>query len=55
MSSCYLFTANLITLLPDSLQNSTHSIDQTEKAAAGEAGVRAGGGQDQKGSVYVCG
>lgn len=39
----------------DSLQNSTHSIDQTEKAAAGEAGVRAGGGQDQKGSVYVCG
>ncbi|CAI5674872.1 unnamed protein product [Oreochromis niloticus] len=30
------------------LQNSTHSIDQTEKAATGEAGVRAGGGQDQK-------
>lgn len=39
----------------NSLQNSTHSIDQTEKAATGEAGVRAGGGQDQKGSVYVWG
>lgn len=34
-------------------QDSTNPVQQTETAAAGEAGVRSGGGQDQKGNVNV--
>lgn len=37
----------------NSLQDPTNSVRQTEKAAAGETGVRSGGGQDQKGIVNV--
>lgn len=35
----------------NSTQDSANSVRQTEKAAAGEAGVCSGSGQDQKGSV----
>ena len=37
----------------NSLQDSTNPVRQTEEAAAGEAGVCSGGGQEQKGIVNV--
>lgn len=52
-SSCML-TTNLIRFPSIVLQDSTNSFRQTEEAAAGEAGVRSGGGQVKKGTACVC-
>lgn len=35
------------------LQDSTNPVGQTEKTTAGEAWVRSGGGQNQKGIIAV--
>lgn len=58
ISDCMLIT-KLIKFLDseafplNSLQDSTNSVRQTEKATSGEAAICSGGGQDQKGTVCV--
>lgn len=49
---CFLILMFFVPLYK-SFQDSSDSFRQTEKATAGEAGVRSRGGEDQKGNTLL--